>query len=277
MSHSPPKQRDQPRGAALLMVGVLLGVCLGCRARSDSYASRPLPSLYDHQMRSDHRTFYGQESLTIAATVFAAGAVMANTEADQSIRDWYQDDVRSGSTDGVANVVTHFGDGHYMLPALGIALAAGELMDDQPHASVVGDWADQSLRAMAVGVPPLLVTQSLTGASRPTESSAGSDWVPLNDNNGVSGHAFIGAVPFITAANMSENPWTKAGLYAASTLPGWSRINDDAHYTSQVILGWSLAYLACSAVDNTERELQDFRFTTVPVADGVGIGVVFER
>jgi membrane-associated phospholipid phosphatase len=127
-----------------------------------------------------------------------------------------------------------------------------------------------------VGLPPLVVTQRLTGASRPGESSAESDWIPMHDSNGVSGHAFIGAFPWITAAKMAENPWEKAGWYFASTLTGWSRINDDAHYTSQVILGWSLAYLACDAVAQTERQL-DYRFTPVPLPDGVGVGVVFER
>lgn len=213
----------------------------------------------------------------MAAEVFAAGAVMANTNVDQQLHNWYQEDVRSATTDNVSEVAKLFGEGYLILPALGITLAAGEIMDNQPHASVAGDWADQSLRAIAVGAPPLLATQVLTGASRPGESSAGSDWVPMHDNNGVSGHAFMGAVPFITAAKMSEDPLAKAGFYAASTLTAFSRINDDDHYPSQAILGWSLAYLACSAVSDTEQELKDYRFTTVPVADGVGVGVVFER
>lgn len=202
---------------------------------------------------------------------------MANTNVDQQVHDWYQQDVRSSSTDDVASVAKIFGEGYIILPALGITLAAGEMFDSQPHASVAGDWADQSLRAMAVGAPPMLATQMLTGASRPTESSAGSDWVPLHDNNGVSGHSFMGAVPFITAAKMTEDPLAKAGFYAASTLTGLSRLNDDDHYASQVLLGWSVAYLACSAVSDTEEELKDYRFTTVPIPNGVGVGVVFER
>lgn len=277
MQFVPQKLLDQ-RTAGLWLVAIwILSTCVGCCCDGASCATQAMPSICDHQIRSDHSNFYSQKSLTVAAEVFAAGAVMANTDADQEIQNWYQDDVRSESTDDLAVTAKLFGEGYLILPALGISLAAGELLDDQRHASVVGDWADQSLRAMVVGVPPLLVTQSLTGASRPGESSAESDWVPLHDNNGVSGHSFMGAVPFITAAKMSEDPWAKAGFYAASTLPGWSRLNDDAHYTSQVILGWSVAYLACSAVSDTEQELQDYRFTTVPIPDGVGVGVVFER
>ena len=251
--------------------------CVGCCFDGPSCATQPVPSFCDHHIRSDHRNFYSQKSLTVAAEVFAAGALLANTDADEEIRGWYQDDVRSGTTDDIAVKAKLFGEGHLILPALGIALAAGELMDHQPCVSGVGDWADQSLRAFVVGTPPMLATQMLTGASRPTESSAESDWVPLHDNNGVSGHSFMGAVPFITAAKMAEDPWAKAGWYAASAMPAWSRVNDDAHYTSQAILGWSVAYLACSAVSDTEQELKDYRFTTVPVSNGVGVGVVFER
>lgn len=236
-----------------------------------------MPASFEHPLRSDYGNFYSKRSMTVAAEVFAAGAVIANTNCDQQIRNWYQEDIRSQATDDVAQVAKNFGEGYLVLPALGISLAAGELMDDSPHASVAGDWADQSLRAIVVGAPPLLVTQVLTGGARPSDSTHGSNWVPMHDNNGVSGHAFMGAVPFITAAKMTEDPLAKAGLYAASTVTGLSRINDDAHYTSQVFLGWSVAYLACSAVSDTEQELKDFRFTTVPVADGVGVGVVFER
>jgi hypothetical protein len=55
---------------------------------------------------------------------------------------------------------------------------------------------------VVVGAPPLYVMQQVTGSSRPGEGSAGSHWHFLNDNNGVSGHAFIGAVPFLAASGI---------------------------------------------------------------------------
>ena len=139
----PSKPRDQPGGTALFAVCIQMLLCAGCCLRGESCATQSMPSAYDHQIRTDHRNFYSTQSLSIAATVFAAGAVVANTDADQEIRDWYQDDVRCDGTDDVASVVTKFGDGYLMLPALGIALAAGEIMDEQPHASAVGNWAER--------------------------------------------------------------------------------------------------------------------------------------
>ena len=44
------------------------------------------------------------------------------------------------------------------------------------------------------------------------------------------------------------------GLYAISTLPGLSRLNDNMHYFSQVFIGWTLAYLAARIVDIADQE-----------------------
>ena len=121
----------------------------------------------------------------------------------------------------------------------------------------------------------MLSLQVLTGGSRPGETTATSYWKPFDDNNGASGHAFIGAIPFISAAKMSDNIWLKGGLYAASTLPALSRVNDDDHYFSQIFLGWWVAYLAGSAVDRTDDAHRNHRFLVYPVGDGIGAGVEY--
>jgi len=126
-----------------------------------------------------------------------------------------------------------------------------------------------------LGAPPLLLAQSLTGGSRPNEVTHGSDWSPFQDDNGVSGHAFLGAIPYPSAARMAKRPWVKATLFAVSTIPGFSRITDDAHYPSQVFLGWTLAFVATSTVDETTRARQQ-QVELVPWTAGDGVGVGFE-
>jgi hypothetical protein len=99
----------------------------------------------------------------------------------------------------------------------------------------------------------MLALQWVVGGSRPGEAHSGSHWEPFNDNNGVSGHAFMGAIPFLNAAHMTDNPWIRVACYAGSGMAGLSRVNDDSHYTSQAFLGWGMAYLAARAVDNTQQ------------------------
>ena len=121
-----------------------------------------------------------------------------------------------------------------------------------------------------VGGPPLLAFQRILGSGRPTDGSE-SKWAPFKDDNGASGHAFIGAIPFLTASEMVDNRAVKSLLYAGSSLAGLSRINDDMHFTSQVLLGWWLAYLSETSVDRSENNRR--RFETVPVIIGGHPGV----
>ena len=51
---------------------------------------------------------------------------------------------------------------------------------------------------------------------------------------------------------MSDDFLVRAGLITLSVMPGLSRINDDQHYLSQVVLGYWLAVLSTVAVDHTE-------------------------
>jgi hypothetical protein len=121
----------------------------------------------------------------------------------------------------------------------------------------------------------MLALQYLTGGSRPGESPNQSKWDPGADNNGVSGHSFMGAIPFLSAAKMADNTWLKAGLYAGSALPALSRINDDDHYPSQAFLGWWIAYLAASAVDHSQDSVNDNRVHILPRPDGVGVAIEY--
>ena len=121
-------------------------------------------------------------------------------------------------------------------------------------AGPLGTWGEHTFRSYLVGGPALLAAQEFTGGSRPQEREQASHWRPFNDNNGVSGHAFIGAVPFLTMAHLSASPALRDLAYAASGPAAWSRINDDAHFPSQAFLGWYLAYEFTEAVAATDTE-----------------------
>jgi hypothetical protein len=120
----------------------------------------------------------------------------------------------------------------------------------------------------------MLALQQVIGASRPGEAESGSHWEPFHDDNGVSGHSFMGAVPFITAAHMTKNPWLRGGLYLGSGMAGLSRINDNHHYASQAALGWWMAYLAARCVNPTERDA--FLQPVVQTTPGGFTGLSFE-
>ncbi len=226
---------------------------------------------------NDHCHYYRWRTARDFGLVLSGAAVLANTSMDQHFRNWVQDDVRSTETDHFSNFWKNFGEGEIFIPAYAALAGAGLLLQDIPACNVAGDFGYQVSRSYLVGLPPMLLMQYTTGGSRPGEDEHDSYWRPFTDNNGVSGHAFVGAVPFMTAANMVENRFFKLGLYTLSTLPGWSRVNDDDHYLSQICLGWCMAYLACRSVDATETDQHGFRMMPMVQQDAVGVSFVIER
>lgn len=226
---------------------------------------------------TDYENFYCWDVARDLLLATAIASVPANTSIDQEFQAWYQDDVKSEGTENLCDVWKSFGEGFIVVPAFVGLAVVGRMCDDTPCGSVVGEFAFRTTRGYLVGGPPNIFMQYILGGSRPGESSSGSGWKPFDDDNAVSGHAFVGAVPFITAAKMTDNPYLKAGFYLCSTLTGWSRIDHDMHYLSQVCLGWWMAYLACSAVDNTERDYEYLTLTPVATPEMVGLGVVYER
>ena len=196
----------------------------------------------------DYTGFYSRDNLLMLGAGLVVGGVMANTLIDERVNEWYQDEMRSNGTDDFSAVVKPFGDAVYTLPLYAGVYLLDLLLDVDGPVGTDGEGGEPSLRPLRVGAPARLAGQRILGGSRPDEEN-GSNWQPFSDNNAVSGHSFIGAVPFINAAKMVEFVPAKCMLYAASGLCAYSRVNDEAHYLSQALLGWWMAYLAASVVD----------------------------
>ena len=220
----------------------------------------------------DHIHYYSWSTLRDFSLALGGAAALAETSMDQHFRNWYQDKVRNSSTDNFANFMMNFGNGAYMIPgAVGLAVA-GQLLDEYPLADFLGEYGTRISRAYLVGAPPMLAMQYTLGSTRPEyDSPNSSHWTPFQHDTGVSGHAFMGSVPFLTAAEMTDNPFLKGTFFFASTLTPWARVNVDAHYLSQVWLGWCMGYLAVRAVNETQAE--DSHFSVEPLIDSNGAGI----
>lgn len=254
----PPVEDSPAAGGRLELIGVNL--------RSKAHE---LPS----KVWLDHKGFYSSPFLGMFAAGIGVHGLMANTPIDQEIHDWYQHSVRSPATDDWSSFWKTFGDGTIFIPAFAGLTIAGAVFDDCEVGHTAFEFGNRVLRAYLVGAPPMLTLQYVLGASRPTEGDLDeSHWFLFHDVNGVSGHAFMGAVPFITAARMVENPWAKAGLYFCSALPGWTRVNDSDHYASQSLLGWWIAYLACKVVADSDRQFDGVTLFPVVTPQMTGFG-----
>lgn len=220
------------------------------------------------RMWRDLQFQYSMYPLLELGVAVGIAAPLANTGADQRVRDWYQarvhpygDIARYSSLWSSADRVGNFiGSWQYMLPVYFGVWGAGMMTEDTWTGSVAAEWANRTLRALAVGAPEMGVLQLALGGSRPLDGN-GSGWQPMRDNNGVSGHAFVGAMPFLSAASMIDNPWLRAPFIAGSFWSAWSRMDSDSHYLSQILLGWFIAYQSTRSINRTEAEDRQIQFS----------------
>ena len=229
---------------------------------------------------SDSEFFYSRRQMRRLGGALVVAAVLANTSMDENFQNWLQ---RQGATQpNAACGLRELGEGNYVIPATLAAYGLARMWQARrpapnPIAESVETWSYRTSRSLLVGAPPLLTIQWLTGASRPGESSAGSDWKPFNDNNGASGHTFVGAVPFLVAAKMARRPLVKTAFFAGSGLAAYGRLCDDGHYLSQVLLGWSIAYLAVEATTCTDLEPTKYRLVPLGLNGAYGLGIEVRR
>lgn len=218
---------------------------------------------------ADYQSFYRKDRLLRLGSAFGAGAAVAHSNIDTEFQDWHQTHLKSSDSDELSRIVKNFGEKWLMMP---LALTASAIEFSTPESSLA-QWGQITARGYLLGGPIIGVTQPLTGGSRPKDKYQNAHWRPFNDDNGVSGHSFVGAVPFLALAKMPNvEGWQKAAAYAASGLAAWSRINDDAHYLSQALLGWYVAFESIDAI--TEKPYESwYQFTSVMFGDGVGIGI----
>ena len=260
----------------LLAFSVQLYAQVSCAPPTFFETSRQFGNQSRDRIFDDFGNLYNQEKAISFGIVLLGAGVVANTSMDSNFQNWHNKHIRSNCTDDFAKVAKFPGEGQIFIPIMAASAIAYRFCQAKWSFSncTLGEFADRTARGYLVGAPTLLLLQPALGAGRPTMGS--SHWHPFRRANAVSGHAYIGAIPFITAAQMTDKPVMKGLFYALSTFCAWSRVNDDAHYLSQAVLGWYLAYLSVRAVTTTEsRRRLPCGLTIFPVSDAdlVGVGV----
>lgn len=227
---------------------------------------------FECDIRRDFCVYFQPEILFPFGGFFIASGILANTGLDRTIRDIWQDDVKSKSSDRFFEFPKALGGlSYWYFPLYLSAMGIGYLRECDMYGNVIYQWGYRNLRAFFLGGIQELILAPTLGSGRPS-SHQPSKWQPFRYRTGVSGHAFFGGLPLITAAIMTDPPALKTLLYVASTLPGLSRINSDAHYASQVLLGWALALFSAHAVYLSDQaRFPTFQMGVCPRKDGAMI------
>jgi len=227
-------------------------------------------------MCCDYREFYEPNTMTRLLVSLGGAAILANTSLDEDFQNWHGRQISGRSSHIFSDTFRWFGEGKIMIPVfVGATLLEPACGSWCPECGVLGEWGSRCTRSVLVGGPTLLALKYLTGASRPEDGPGSSHWRPFHDSKGVSGHAFIGALPFLNAAMMCDDAGWRIILYTLSTFTAWSRINDDKHYLSQAFLGWWIAYLTAEAVDRTETKRRNYMVLPHVADNEIGVRMVY--
>jgi membrane-associated phospholipid phosphatase len=222
-------------------------------ATADTSARATVSTYQDHPKKIS-------PALKIGATVAAGAGLWLTTYAlgDEPLQKFSQSH-RTDLADHVSVVAEYMGHQKTYLPFAGAALAAG-LLIRKPKLKEVGILTLASLGANALATSTLKNTLHRHRPCTTTNNRLFDGLVKEKDNTSMpSSHtstAFAVATSIATVYG-DEHKFVRPLVYGAASLVGLSRINDNAHWTSDVLAGAAVGYLSAKAVGYVYRLTED--------------------
>jgi membrane-associated phospholipid phosphatase len=198
----------------------------------------------------------------------AAGGLSALMLLDHPVQRYALHNDGPGAN-GVASTVRHFGQPEVYGTITAGLVATGLITGNQAITRSGGKLA-LSLALAGAGTQ---IGKFALGRPRPSQSLDADGYDPFSGQVSFpSGHT---AMAFALATSLSDDihrPWATVGLYGMATAVGWSRINDNKHWLSDVAAGAILGITSAKLASGHWRifGLRAPSFITGP--SGLGLG-----
>jgi len=204
----------------------------------------------------------------------AVSAVGGTAVFDRSIQARVQAD-RTAGEDTFMRRWQEFGN-YYAFGALAAFDAWGELGGDAQARNAAMDGIAASIIAGGLITPALKI---VVGRERPSTTLSTFRFRPVSSNASFpSGHA---TEAFAVATAIAENYhslWVQCLAYGTAGLVGYARVEQNAHFASDVVagslIGWSVAR---GVVHRNDAAADPRKLTWTPYATPNGFGVVFRK
>ena len=209
----------------------------------------------------------GEQWLLASGIVLSIGALYV---VDEEIRGFAQDN-KSDLSQNIMQIGKQFGEGKYVLPAIGTSILGGYIAGSEKT-------MDTGLLCLKSFVLSQGVTQSLKLLTQRYRPSAGRG-KELFNGNGISrkrdsfpsGHSTIAwSIAPILAEQYQQQRWVAPVAYGVAGLCSISRVHDNNHWSSDVLTGALIGYFAAKLVLNSTPRLE-----LSPLANAEGLGFRF--
>ena len=203
----------------------------------------------------------------------AGGIVVGTTAVDRSIRNSAQAH-RSAGLDRFCGDFQHLG-AEYSFVVLAGFEGFHLIADDRRSQAVFLDGLSASLIASAFIAPALKYT---VGRERPTYQSNPYEFRPFTSHNSFpSGHATQAFAVATVIASHYPSWWVQVVAYGSAGLVGYCRIEQNAHFTSDVVAGALIGWSVGRSVVRHNGESGPPKFTLVPYSNGRSTGLLFAK
>ena len=204
------------------------------------------------------------EHYGLLGTILVTGAVALTSSYDEDIRTKVQG-IKGKNLDRATDAGSILGD-----PFLHLGLSAvvygSAVLADSPKYKEMGEMLGEA--AMLADVTTLLLKESI-GRGRPaTGSGSGSfhpfqfksDYDSLPSMHTASSFAIASVIASTTESNL-----VRLGAYTAATFVGFSRLYQDKHWASDIVLGAAIGELCGRVVTGYHASGKERRIAVAPV------------
>ena len=206
----------------------------------------------------------------LAASMVAAGGFGLYTE-DRAIQTKVQRN-RNRAGDAAASIVEPFGNGYYLSGSFGVFYLAGILLKNEEMESTTLLCGESVL--IARGVTEVL--KQGFHRYRPRESASPDKWngpgISTTHLSFPSGHTTAAAaLASALACRYQESPVIGVIAYTLAACTGLSRINDNAHWASDVFTGYVIGWYCGRVV--ARSHIRKNRLSLIPYFEGDRTGI----
>jgi membrane-associated phospholipid phosphatase len=181
--------------------------------------------------------------------VLVLGGLSALMVLDRPSRSFVQNN-RSTQSNDVAGALRHIGQPE-VYGSVTLGLVGAGLISGNPEITRAGGRLAATLLLAGVTSSGFKLA---AGRPRPNESSDVDGFVPFSGQDAMpSGHTTVAFALATALADDINRTWASVGLYTLAAGVGWSRMNDNKHWLSDVAAGAVLGMSSAKLVNGRWR------------------------